>query len=68
MGFKGGIKLNKKLIDYIREESQCNYTDILDYLSEINQCGDELKAKYLGDLIWYIHCSEQEEINQEGNE
>lgn len=53
--------MKKRLIEYIREESQANYSDIIDYLSEINQCGDELKAKYLGDLIWYIHCAEQEE-------
>lgn len=53
--------MKKRLIDYIREESEANYTDILDHFSEINQCGDELKAKYLSDLIWYIHCSEQEE-------
>ena len=53
--------MKKKLMDYIREESQCNYADIVDYFSDINQCDDELKAKYLGDLIWYIHCEEVKE-------
>jgi len=53
--------MKKKLIDYIRDESQCNYADIVDYLSELNQCGDELKAKYLLDLVWYIHKEELKE-------
>lgn len=56
--------MKKKLIEYIREESGANYSDIIDYLTDINQCGDELKAKYLGDLIWYIHCVEQAEGKQ----
>lgn len=46
--------MNKKLMDYIRAESQCNYADIIDYFTELNQCSDELKAKYLGDLVWFI--------------
>lgn len=46
--------MNRKLIDYIRAESQCNYVDIIDYFINLNQCGDELKAKYLGDLVWFI--------------
>lgn len=53
--------MKKRLIEYIRDESEANYIDIVDYFSEINQCGDELKAKYLGDLVWYLHCAEQEE-------
>lgn len=53
--------MKKKLIDYIRDESQCNYADIVDYLSEINQSGAELKANYLHDLIWYIHNEELKE-------
>lgn len=56
--------MKKTLMDYIREETQCNYIDIFDYLTEINQCGDELKAKYLGDLIWHIHCEETKESNK----
>lgn len=50
------------IMEHIREESQCNYADIIDYLSELNQCGDELKAKYLGELIWHIHKEEQKEL------
>lgn len=47
--------MNKKLMDYIRAESQCNYADILDYTIVLNQLGsDELKAKYLLDLVWFI--------------
>jgi len=46
--------MNRKLMDYIRAESQCNYVDIFDYFTELNQCDDDLKVKYLGDLIWFI--------------
>ena len=46
--------MNRKLMDYIRAESQCNYVDILDYFTELNQCDNELKAKYLADLVWFI--------------
>ena len=47
--------MKRQLIDYIRAESQCNYADIIDYTMELNQLGsDELKAKYLLDLIWFI--------------
>lgn len=53
--------MKKMLIDYIREESQCNYYDLADYFKDINQCGHELKAKYLGDLIVFIACKEIEE-------
>lgn len=57
--------MKKKLMDYVREESQANYLDIVDYLSDINTCGcDSLKAKYLLDLVWYIHCEEQKELTQ----
>lgn len=58
--------MKKKLIDYIREETDCNYADILDYFSDINQCEDKLRAKYLSDLIWYIHFVEYEEENENG--
>ena len=46
--------MNRKLMDYIRAEGQCNYYDIIDYYTNLNQCGDELKAKYLADLVWFI--------------
>lgn len=47
--------MNRKLMDYIRAEGQCNYADIIDYFTEINNVGcDKLKAKYLGDLVWFI--------------
>lgn len=46
--------MERKLMDYIRAEGQCNYADIIDYFTELNQCSDELKAKYLADLIWFI--------------
>ena len=58
--------MNRKLMDYIRANSQCNYTDILDYFTNINQCGDELKANYLGELVWFIANTENmddEEFN-----
>lgn len=51
--------MNRPLIDYIRAESQCNYIDIIDYYSDINNLGsDELKAKALADLVWFIAISE----------
>jgi hypothetical protein len=53
--------MKKMLIDYIREESQCNFADLYDYFEDLNQCGNELKAKYLVDLIMYIHQEEQKE-------
>lgn len=47
--------MNRKLMEYIRAESDCNYSDIIDYTIMLNQLGsDELKAKYLLDLIWFI--------------
>ncbi|MGE7840672.1 hypothetical protein ACQKNX_07765 [Lysinibacillus sp. NPDC093712] len=47
--------MDRKLMDYIKAESQCNYADILDYFSEINNLGsDKLKADALGDLVWFI--------------
>lgn len=49
------------LIDYIREESQCNYTDIYDYFKDLGQCNDELKVKYLMDLFMFIYQHEQTE-------
>jgi hypothetical protein len=48
------MKMKKLLIDYIREESQCNYADTYDYFKDLNQCDDELKAKYLTELFMYI--------------
>lgn len=54
---------DKKLIDHIRDESHCNYVDILEYLTEINQCSPELKAKYLSDLVWHIHTEENKIYN-----
>lgn len=57
--------MKKLLIDYIREESQCNYADIYDYFKDLGQCNDELKAKYLMDLFMYIIIQEQfEEIKR----
>lgn len=53
--------MKKLLIDYIREESQCNYADIYDYFKDLNQCSDELKVKYLMDLFMFIHQKEQSE-------
>jgi hypothetical protein len=51
--------MNKLLIDYIREESQCNYADIYDYFKDLGQCNDELKVKYLMDLFMFILKQEQ---------
>lgn len=57
--------MKKKLMDYIREESQCNYVDIIDYTMDLNTLGsDELKAKYLLDLIWFIAKEEVKEQSQ----
>lgn len=51
--------MNRQLMDYIRAESQCNYLDIIDYFTEINNLGsDELKAKVLGNLVWFIAMNE----------
>lgn len=55
--------MNKKLIDYIREESQCNYVDIDDYFKDLDQCNDEFKTKYLIELFLYIHQQEIQESN-----
>ena len=47
--------MKRKLMDYIRAESQCNYSDILDYFNDINNLGsDKLKADALGELVWFI--------------
>jgi hypothetical protein len=46
--------VKKLLIDYIREESQCNYADIYDYFKDLGQCDNELKVKYLMDLFKFI--------------
>ena len=46
--------MNRPLMDYIRAEGQCNYADIIDYFTELNQCSDEQKAKYLADIVWFI--------------
>ncbi|MGG0667821.1 hypothetical protein ABE073_04745 [Lederbergia citrisecunda] len=51
--------MKKMLIDYIREESQCNYSDIFDYLKDLKACDAELKAKYLMDLFVFIDCQER---------
>lgn len=56
--------MNKPLIQYIREESQCNYADIHDYLKDMSQCDAELQNKYLWELFEYILGQEQTEIDQ----
>jgi hypothetical protein len=53
--------MKKLLIDYIREESQCNYADIFDYFKDLNQCNDGLKVKYLMELFMFILQQEQSE-------
>lgn len=57
--------MDRKLMDYIRAESQCNYADILDYFSEINNLGsDKLKANALADLVWFIANTENLEADE----
>lgn len=51
--------MKKQLIDYIREESQCNYADINDYFKDLSQCDNDYKAIYLMDLFTYILEQEQ---------
>jgi hypothetical protein len=53
--------MKKLLIDYIRENDQCNYTDIYDYFKELGQCDDSLRAKYLMELFLFILEEEQKE-------
>jgi len=53
--------MKKLLINYIREENQCNYVDIYDYFKDLNQCECELKAKYLMEILMFIHLQEQSE-------
>lgn len=55
--------MKKLLIDYIRELDQCNYVNIFDYIKDLNQCDSDLKAKYMMDLLMFIHQQEQGEIN-----
>jgi hypothetical protein len=56
---------NRKLMDYIRAESDCNYEDILDYLGEINNIGDDkLIANELRNLICFIATTEHMDDNQ----
>lgn len=63
---RGGIAMKKRLIDYIRDHTQCNYSDIIDYFMDLNECTlegqDKVKAGNLMDLIMYI--SEQELIEE----
>jgi hypothetical protein len=49
------------LIDYIRENDQCNYADIYDYFKDVSQWDDSLKAKYLMELFLFILQEEQKE-------
>jgi hypothetical protein len=56
--------MKKLLIDYIRENDQCNYADIYDYFKDLGQCDDSLKAKYLMELFLYILQEEQKEDHQ----
>ena len=56
--------MQKLLIDYIRENDQCNYADMFDYFKEVAYWNDELKAKYWGELIMYILEQEQLEANK----
>lgn len=51
--------MKKTLIDYMRDESCCHYSDIYDYFKDLNQCDNELKVKYLTELIMYIYQQEQ---------
>jgi len=54
--------MKKKLMDYIREESQCNYFDLIDYTMMVNTLGsDKLKADALLDVIWFIASEELKE-------
>lgn len=53
--------MKKLLIDYIRENDQCNYADIHDYFKDLSLCDDSLKAKYLMELFLYILQEEQGE-------
>ncbi|MOA23283.1 hypothetical protein D3C78_1438910 [compost metagenome] len=56
--------MNKLLIDYIRDESQCNYADIYDYFKDFEHCSDELRVRYLVNLLLFISQQElEEEIN-----
>jgi hypothetical protein len=56
-----GTKMKKMLIDYIRENDQCNYADIYDYFKDLSHCGDTLKAHYLMELLLFILQEEQSE-------
>lgn len=52
--------MKKKIIEYIREEGQCNYADVLDYMQDINTLGSaELKKESIVELLFYIEDSEQ---------
>ena len=53
------VQLRKPIMEHIRDESECNYSDIFDYFKDLNQCGAELKAKYLVELLTYVHEQEQ---------
>lgn len=57
----GGCEMKKLLIDYIRENDQCNYADIYDYFKDLSQCSNDLKANYLMDLLLFILQQEQSE-------
>lgn len=50
--------MNKLLIDYIREITECNYLDVPDYLKDLMQCNSGLRAQYLMELFMYIHNQE----------
>lgn len=56
--------MQKKLMDYVREESQCHYADIFDYFKDLAQCDHELRAKYLTELFLFIHEQEKKEENK----
>jgi hypothetical protein len=51
--------MKKLLIEYIRENDQCNYADIYDYFKDLSECSDSLKVDYLMDLLLFILQEEQ---------
>lgn len=54
--------MKKLLIEYIRENDQCNYADIYDYFKDLSQCDDALIVTHLVNLIMFIHNQEQSEL------
>lgn len=54
--------MDKTLIDYIRELTECNYYDVPDYLKDLLKCNSELRAEYLLELFMYIY-NEENKLN-----